>query len=181
MIPTTTLRCNRVLPHPPFGPTSQSFQSPINQPTLPTTPAKKCVTWVTKRSPAPTTILTKLCGKVSAAATHNRPWRLQFYFVIVYNGLLLLILLILLCVLVLELTACHESNLLKSKEYKENKYRDITSHLLPSLAHVPVLVFTMEVSVLGIVSNTKPFTQAANLPDIPQSIGHLYVDNHKLL
>ena len=74
-------------------------------------------------------------------------------------------------VLVLELTACHESNLLlKSKEYKEHKYRDISTHLLPCLSEVPVLVFTMEVSVLGIVSNTKPFTQAANLPDIPQSL-----------
>ena len=73
-------------------------------------------------------------------------------------------------VLVLELTACHESNLLKSKEYKENKYRNISTHLLPCLAQVPVLVFTVEVSVLGIVSNLKSSTQAANLPDIPQSL-----------
>ena len=73
-------------------------------------------------------------------------------------------------VLILELTVCHESNLEKSKDYKMNKYRDINIHLLPFLAHIPVLVFTIEVSVLGIVSSTKPFMKAANLPDIPLSL-----------
>ena len=43
-------------------------------------------------------------------------------------------------------------------------------HLIPCLAYVPVLIFTMEVSVVGIISNTKDSTQAANQPDIPQSL-----------
>ena len=39
------------------------------------------------------------------------------------------------------LTVCHESNLLKSKLYKTNKYRDIKNHIKPEYAHFIILNF----------------------------------------
>ena len=37
-----------------------------------------------------------------------------------------------------ELTICHESNIQSSKTYKLNKYRNLSSHLLPSISKTPL-------------------------------------------
>ena len=87
-------------------------------------------------------------------------------------------------VLVLELTACHESNLLKSKEYKEHKYRDISTHLHVALPrscpgtriHYGSLGFWNRFEHEAFHASG----QAAGLWSVT-ALGHLQVDNHKLI
>ena len=69
-------------------------------------------------------------------------------------------------ILVLVLTVCHETNLQKSKLFILGKYENIGNCLQREFTHVPVSLFTVEVSVLGFVSDLKTFTKAAELPDL---------------
>ena len=69
-------------------------------------------------------------------------------------------------VFVLELTVCHESNLLKSKLYKLNKYENIKHHLKPEHSHSTVELFTLEISVLGFVSDLSEFWQVDEIAKI---------------
>ena len=64
---------------------------------------------------------------------------------------------------ILELTVCHETNFLKSKDYKLNKYKEAQIHLQYWFKHIPVRVYTAEISVLGIVSDLSGFFNAAHL------------------
>ena len=66
---------------------------------------------------------------------------------------------------ILELTVCHETNLLKSKDYKLNKYKEAQIHLQNCFKHIPVQVYTGEISVLGIVSDLSGFFSAVHLPN----------------
>ena len=66
---------------------------------------------------------------------------------------------------ILELTVCHETNFLKSKNYKLNKYKEARIHLQNCFKHIPVQVYTAEISVLGIVSDLSDFFNAAHLPN----------------
>ena len=72
-------------------------------------------------------------------------------------------------ILVLELTVCHETNLQKSKRFELSKYENIKTCLQSSFINIPVHVYSMEVSVLGFISDMKTFTNAAGLPDINTS------------
>src|SRR3989442_11690724 len=49
----------------------------------------------------------------------------------------------------LELTICHESNILKSKQFKLTKYRNISAHATTIIAGKLVKNFTIEISTLG--------------------------------
>jgi len=51
----------------------------------------------------------------------------------------------------LELTVCHESNLMLSKTYKLNKYKNLSHHLNNEYKHYNIRLFTLEVSTLGFV------------------------------
>ena len=73
-------------------------------------------------------------------------------------------------VFVLELTVCHESNLLKSKLYKLNKYENIKQHLKPEHSHSTVELFTLEISVLGFVSDLSEFCKSLKLPKLPKYV-----------
>ena len=73
-------------------------------------------------------------------------------------------------VFVLELTVCHESNLLKSKLYKLNKYENIKHHLKPEHSHSTVELFTLEISVLGFVSDLSEFCKSMKLPKLPRYV-----------
>ena len=73
-------------------------------------------------------------------------------------------------ILVLELTVCHESNLLKSKQFKLRKYENISKLVKNKYKCIPISVFTIEVSVLGFISDIHPFLLAANLPELPNSV-----------
>ena len=63
-------------------------------------------------------------------------------------------------ILVLELTICHETNFQKSKLYKLSKYENIQTCLQSNFKNIPVLVFLIEISVLGFISDLKTFTNA---------------------
>ena len=73
-------------------------------------------------------------------------------------------------VFVLELTVCHESNLLKSKLYKLNKYENIQQHLKPEHSHSTVELFLLEISVLGFASDLSDFCKLMKLPKLPKSV-----------
>ena len=73
-------------------------------------------------------------------------------------------------VAILELTICHESNLLKSRSFKMNKYTNYKQHLNPKFEKHLVNLYTVEISVLGFISDLTDFCNFANLPAFPPQI-----------
>ena len=71
---------------------------------------------------------------------------------------------------VLELTICHESRILKSKSYKMQKYSDINSYLNPQFYNHNIKLFSVEISVLGFISDLTEFCHFTNIPDLPNHI-----------
>ena len=71
---------------------------------------------------------------------------------------------------VLELTICHEKNILKSRSFKMNKYKDINLHLQPKYKKHRLQVFTIEISVLGFISNLNDFCTFFKIPNMPISL-----------
>ena len=66
-------------------------------------------------------------------------------------------------IITLELTICHESNISSSREYKINKYKNLTNHLLPSVSHYSLNRFTIEVTPLGFISDMSNFFKCINV------------------
>ena len=73
-------------------------------------------------------------------------------------------------IITLELTICHESNIQSSKIYKLNKYKNLSSHLLPSISKTPLKNFTIEVTTLGLISDISPFLKLLNLGKFPSDL-----------
>src|SRR6218665_266303 len=74
---------------------------------------------------------------------------------------------------VLELTVCHESNLMPSKTYKLNKYKNLNHYLNRPNEYKHynnIRLFTLEVSTLGFVSDTDEFTAALGLSKLPNNV-----------
>ena len=69
---------------------------------------------------------------------------------------------------VLELTICHETNFVKSKTYKLNKYKNIDACLRDAFRDYSVSVYTIETSTLGFISNLNDFCGACRI-DKPDS------------
>ena len=69
---------------------------------------------------------------------------------------------------------CHESTFASSKLYKQNKYRllHVGDDKTRFAGNRLVISHTMEVSTLGIASDTKDFTSATKLSDILNSLWH---------
>ena len=65
---------------------------------------------------------------------------------------------------VLELTVCHETNLCKSKLYKQSKYKNIKDLRQAPFSKHTVSVCTLEVSVLGFISNMSDFCKLVKIP-----------------
>ena len=65
---------------------------------------------------------------------------------------------------VLELTVCHETNLVNSKNYKISKYIDIKSHLQPGYSNYDVQIFTIEISTLGFIGDISSFRKVSKFP-----------------
>ena len=57
----------------------------------------------------------------------------------------------------LELTVCHETNLANSKQYKSLKYADIRSDIKESYSNFKIKNYTIEVTTLRLISDTKQF------------------------
>ena len=71
---------------------------------------------------------------------------------------------------VLELTVCHELNLLKSKLNKQNKYKNLKMFLQPKFRNHIKNVFTLEVSTLGFISDISKFCSISKIPSLPCSV-----------
>src|SRR6218665_398654 len=71
---------------------------------------------------------------------------------------------------VLELTVCHESNLMPSKAYKLNKYKNLSHHLHNEYKHYKIRLFTREVSTRGFGWDTDEFTTALGLSQLPNNV-----------
>ena len=63
-------------------------------------------------------------------------------------------------IIVLELTICHGTNLVKSKNYKIDKYNDIQSKLQAAYLNHDTLVYTFEISSLGFIADLTDFRRA---------------------
>ena len=69
-----------------------------------------------------------------------------------------------------ELTLCHETNLCLSKDYKLRKYQDIHTNLSIPFCNFYNDLNTIEVSVLGFMSDiTKSVEQVSSVP-LPDSV-----------
>jgi len=73
-----------------------------------------------------------------------------------------------------ELTICHETNLIKSRDYKLKKYSNIQSARSSEFSNRPVKVHTIEVSTLGfVVAEPDFFKNAGILPFDPKVMKEL--------
>ena len=70
----------------------------------------------------------------------------------------------------LELTVCHESNIVKSREYKDNKYSKLADDLKAQYKSCKLNRYTVEVTSLGFVSDIKAFCSTNLTMCIPNSI-----------
>ena len=70
----------------------------------------------------------------------------------------------------LELTVCHETNMLLSRQYKLNKYANIGQFTSSLAEYKPVKTFTVEVSTLGFISSTDEFSKTLKLPKMPLNV-----------
>ena len=73
-------------------------------------------------------------------------------------------------VYVMELTVCHESDLLKPKLYKTNKYWDIKNHIKPEYAHFNIDLFTIEIYVLGFIADCRVFCESLGIGNMPKHV-----------
>lgn len=71
---------------------------------------------------------------------------------------------------VIELTICHETNLLKSKNFKLNKYHNIAALLKVKNPKPSLRLLTVEVSTLGFVSDTSEITSSICIPKMSKAM-----------
>ena len=64
----------------------------------------------------------------------------------------------------LELTVCHETNVVKSREFKQSEYIHLKSNLLPEFNRFDLNQFTIEITTLGYISDSSQFSEN-NLTD----------------
>ena len=70
----------------------------------------------------------------------------------------------------LELTVCHETNLVSSKQYKINKYKDLSNFTNVICNHKSISCFTIEVTSLGFISCINDFIKLNKLPAMPSAV-----------
>ena len=73
---------------------------------------------------------------------------------------------------ILELTICHETNLIASRDYKKNKYLNIAKFGSSLAGNRKIVPYFIEVSTLGFISNVSDFTNAVNIPNVPDALKH---------
>jgi hypothetical protein len=69
-----------------------------------------------------------------------------------------------------ELTICHETNLRKSKDFKLNKYCNIESDLKSEYSAFKLELHSLEMSVLGFMSDFSNFTKAVSIDLLPETV-----------
>jgi len=70
----------------------------------------------------------------------------------------------------LELTVCHESNMITSKQYKLDKYQCLADCRVHKERHKSLKNYTVEVSTLGFLSSTANFSKACKVPEMSKSL-----------
>ena len=76
---------------------------------------------------------------------------------------------------VLELTVCHETNLISSHDYKSNKYKNISfcgSSLARNRENRKTVPHFIEISTLGFISSCSDFTKAINIAAMSAALRH---------
>ena len=70
----------------------------------------------------------------------------------------------------LELTVCHETNLVSSRSYKQEKYKNLVLCGSTLAAKRRIVPHFIEVSTLGFISDVSHFTKAIKIPLLPNSV-----------
>src|SRR5580693_7336248 len=70
----------------------------------------------------------------------------------------------------IELTVCHETNFESARLRKMNRYANLTSNLCDLYSCYNLIKFTIEISVLGFVSNTNDIMKTLNINKFPKSV-----------
>jgi hypothetical protein len=73
-------------------------------------------------------------------------------------------------ILIWELTICHESNIVKSRNYKLGKYAQLAADLIERYKSNRLIIDTIEVTSLGLLSDTSAFTKNIALQALPLSL-----------
>jgi len=73
-------------------------------------------------------------------------------------------------IFVLELTICHESNFVKSHDYKINKYLNLGRDVSTLAGDRVVSVSCIEVSTLGLISGIAKFIKLVSIPKMSPAI-----------
>ena len=74
-------------------------------------------------------------------------------------------------IFVLELTVCHETNLVNSFKYKTEKYKNLNQFLQPKFINFPVNYFPFEISVHGFMTNNlRTFLANIKLHEFPLNL-----------
>ena len=76
---------------------------------------------------------------------------------------------------ILELSVCHETNLVFSREFKRNKYKNIRDFGSTLAGHRKIICYTIEISTLGFISNIHEFTKAVHIPNLSVPLKHALV------
>ena len=69
-----------------------------------------------------------------------------------------------------ELTVCHETNLVKSRDYKLQKYSNLEAARSSEFSRRAVLVHTIEISTLGFVVAEPNFFKQGGIPNFDPPI-----------
>jgi len=70
----------------------------------------------------------------------------------------------------LKLTVCHESNLLKSKQYKTTKYASLSDNCVPAYSDFTLTLASIEVTTLGLISNISSFCRNIHIESLPDNV-----------
>jgi len=70
----------------------------------------------------------------------------------------------------IELTVCHETNFESARLRKMNRYANLKSNLCDLYSCYNLIKFTIEISVLGFVSNTNDIMKTLNINKFPKSV-----------
>ena len=73
----------------------------------------------------------------------------------------------------LELTICHETNAIASKQFKLSKYNNLNQNLLPRFSKYKLSNNTIEVTTLGLISKSSEFSKTNLVEKMPDHIKHL--------
>ena len=73
-------------------------------------------------------------------------------------------------IICLELTVCHETNVINSRTFKQNKYMTLQENLCQEHSNKNLVKHTVEVTNLGLISNISDFTKTVVVKSLDENI-----------